>query len=316
MSYDFYFGTAPYDARQINNEPGRSEANGLYFTGKDFISQGITGTVMTFNDYFTVELWVRFIETLPSQNYYLFQKVNFETEAYPFFQFYFAPNGSFIIEVNSTAAVIIPDAYDSVNFPSQWVYVGVNFAKLYWFKDYMRNIQTFYSKTCAYIWGPNEFERSGCAVIDDYWDETWYAPYYWDTRMGDGLIGFIKTVYIWDFYKAMTNLHYTPRRNYPYKNQCSPFNNQGYPTCGGCDQYLGSSTCFSSCQTNSYATDWNNCLVDNCTNTLCTSCYSDTSAWNNNYCTSCISNAFLTSGTIGDCQCNLGYYYDNSTATC
>jgi hypothetical protein len=41
QSFDFYFGTAPNDARVKDNEPGRSEANGLYFDGNDFISQNI-----------------------------------------------------------------------------------------------------------------------------------------------------------------------------------------------------------------------------------------------------------------------------------
>lgn len=72
QTFKFYYGTAPDDARKIDNEPARSEANGLYFDTDDFISQQIKDTTLTFEDYFTVELWCRFVESKPSQNYYLF----------------------------------------------------------------------------------------------------------------------------------------------------------------------------------------------------------------------------------------------------
>lgn len=65
--------------------------------------------------------------------------------------------------------------------------------------------------------------------------------------MGLGLVGFIKTVYFWDFYKSLSSLYYTPGRLYPFKDMCDPFPNQGYPVCSACDQFLGSSECFSSC---------------------------------------------------------------------
>ncbi len=41
--------------------------------------------------------------------------------------------------------------------------------------------------------------------------------------MGLGLIGFIKSVYFWDFYKALSLMYYTPRRLYPFKDMCDPF---------------------------------------------------------------------------------------------
>jgi hypothetical protein len=53
-----------------------------------------------------------------------------------------------------------------------------------------------------------------------------------------------------------------------------------------------------------------------CTNDLCTACYYDSVATNDNYCTACIANASLTDGSIGDCSCNTGYYYESSTNTC
>lgn len=37
-SYDFYFGNARPDVRIVDREPHRSEANGLFFDGDDYIS--------------------------------------------------------------------------------------------------------------------------------------------------------------------------------------------------------------------------------------------------------------------------------------
>ena len=65
-NYKFYMGNAPPDIRIPDYEPHRSEINGLYFDGNDYISQALEGTVLTFDKYFTVELWVRFIEEAPS----------------------------------------------------------------------------------------------------------------------------------------------------------------------------------------------------------------------------------------------------------
>jgi hypothetical protein len=86
--------------------------------------------------------------------------------------------------------------------------------------------------------GPEDYEKSGCALINDYYDETWERPYAWDTKIGKGYIGFIRNVYIWGTYKSLSHLYYTPRRIYPYKDQCSPFTAEGYPACYACDQYL------------------------------------------------------------------------------
>ena len=192
--------------------------------------------------------------------------------------------------MNETVVLEIENAYDS-SFPQEWVYIGVSFAKLYYPSTLDEGY--YYSKSCVYIWGPNNFEKSGCALINDYYDETWKRPNAWETRMGNGLKGFIRNVYIWNFYKALSTMYYTPRRNYPFKDKCSAFTNQGYPVCSACDQLLASSTCFSSCVTNSYASDYNFCLNQNCTNDLCTSCYADTKSINDNYCTACIDNAEL-----------------------
>ena len=113
----------------------------------------------------------------------------------------------------------------------------------------------YISKMCAYMWGPQSYEKSSCGSLrGHYYSETWQNPKSWETRIGDGLVGFIKAVYIWDFYKSLTNMYYTPRRNSEYRrlDRCSPFTLMGNPVCAGCDQYKGSSTCFSSCNTNTY----------------------------------------------------------------
>eukprot|EP00347_Sterkiella_histriomuscorum_P009708 403340186 len=315
--YQLYLGNAYPDVRTTSVEPHRSEVNGFYFDGGDYMTTNIdSGTTwLTFSKYFTVEMWVRFTETtMPSQNYYLFQKINsFGTDT-PMFQAYFAQgNGSFIVYYNGTYAIEILNAYNKTTFPQSWVFVAVTMGALY----YPTDLEYFQSKICAYIWGPNDSQQSSCAVINDYYDETLKRPYKWDTRVGQGLVGFIRNIYFWKTYKPLTHLYYTPRRNYPYKDKCSPFANQGYPVCDQCDQYLGASTCFSSCVTSSYASQYNYCLDRNCTNDLCTSCYYDTDAWNNNYCTGCIPNASIIDGTLGNCACNDGYFQQNSTTiTC
>jgi hypothetical protein len=72
-----YFGPASPALRNESAEPHRSEINGVYFDGGDYMSmQYIVDSGLVFNKYFTVEMWVRFTETNISQPYYLFQKVN------------------------------------------------------------------------------------------------------------------------------------------------------------------------------------------------------------------------------------------------
>ena len=60
-----YFGSPyPYPRLQ-DNEPHRSEANGLFFDGNDYLYGSIDSTqnnIMTFGKHFTVEMWIRFSE--------------------------------------------------------------------------------------------------------------------------------------------------------------------------------------------------------------------------------------------------------------
>lgn len=65
-------GNAYPDVRITDYEPHRSEANGYYFDGNDYMSTNIQNTWMTFSKYFTVEMWIRFTEPNITQNYYLF----------------------------------------------------------------------------------------------------------------------------------------------------------------------------------------------------------------------------------------------------
>ncbi|CDW83830.1 UNKNOWN [Stylonychia lemnae] len=310
--FNFYFGNAPSDARTLDNEPHRSEVNGLYFDGNDYMSNQISANQLTLDKYFTIELWVRFTQSKITQNQYLFQKIKTSGVDTPFFQFYFAPNNSFIVDFNKSQALEVLNVYNTSSFPESWVYIGVSFATLY----YPVDKESFQSKICMYLWGPYNYEKSGCGVINDYYDEVTEKPYFFDTRIGQGFTGFIRNAYIWKTYKSLTHMYYTPRRNYPLKNKCSPFTGEGYPTCFGCDQYLASATCFSSCYTNSYSSSYLYCLDRNCTNEQCTSCYSDSSSRSNNYCTACIENAFITSGELGNCKCKDGYYLDSDKNQC
>jgi hypothetical protein len=102
-----------------------------------------------------------------------------------------------------------------------WTYIGVSFAALR-YKD-----TSYQSKVCAYIWGPRSFERSGCALTELPYNETWALPNVWETRFGQSLSGYIKTIYLWDAYKALTNLYYTPRRNEEYRllDRCTAYSN-------------------------------------------------------------------------------------------
>ena len=76
---------------------------------------------------------------------------------------------------------------------------------------------------CVQILGNNKYERTGCGIAPYHYGETlpiistWLPQTAWSTQMGYGLKGYIKSVYIWDTYKAPTNLHYTPRRNQEYR---------------------------------------------------------------------------------------------------
>jgi hypothetical protein len=49
---------------------------------------------------------------------------------------------------------------------------------------------------------------------------------------------------------------------------------------------------------------------------MCLTCFMDTTATNNNYCTSCIPNAELLDGSLGVCKCKSGFYYKSDTNSC
>lgn len=118
-SYDFYIGTAFPQARNLDTDPHRTEANGLYFDGNDYATQNIqldafssTSDILTFNTQFSVDLWVRFSELEISRNYYLFQKIRTYGNDTVMFQIYFTTNNSLVVELNQTRAVEIVNAYN------------------------------------------------------------------------------------------------------------------------------------------------------------------------------------------------------------
>jgi len=158
-------------------------------------------------------------------------------------------------------------------------------------------------------------------VAGRYWEEDSVPTGAWDTRIGLGMKGvYLRSLYIWDYFKAPTNMHYTPRRVFDNRliDRCTPFSVQGHPACGSCDQYQASSTCFSSCGVRTYATSYsaNECDDYTCSSSMCTSCYYDSASVKNNYCTGCIENAFLIDGSLSTCVCSLGFYYSLKTQTC
>jgi hypothetical protein len=227
------------------------------------------------------------------------------------FQAYFDIDKSFVVEVNQTVGLRIQGAYNPEVLLNGWTYIGISLAKLKYATD------EYYTKVCAYIWGPESYESSGCGTMKGHaYSETWIKPYEWETRMGDGLVGYIKTVYIWNVYKALTNLYYTPRRNSEYRrlDRCNPYSMMGSPYCSACDQYKAGSTCFTQCGTRTYEDFWSSdsCSSYTCTNDLCIACYKDDSAKSNNYCTACIDNADLIDGNLGLCKCKPGYYYSGT----
>ena len=115
-------------------------------------------------------------------------------------------------------------------------------------------------------------------------------------------------------------MYYTPRRNEEYRrlDRCSPFSMMGSPTCSGCDQYKGTSTCFTACDTNTYETFWssNQCSAYQCSTDMCIACYKDTLAKGDAYCTACIPNADLIDGSNSNCKCKDGYFYDKDRNEC
>lgn len=64
LTYKLYFGNSVPAIRLKTSEPHRSEINGVYFDGGDYMSmQYIANSGLVFNKYFTVEMWVRFTES-------------------------------------------------------------------------------------------------------------------------------------------------------------------------------------------------------------------------------------------------------------
>mmetsp|Transcript_23422 Transcript_23422/g.23060 ORF Transcript_23422/g.23060 Transcript_23422/m.23060 type:complete len:98 (+) Transcript_23422:892-1185(+) len=72
-TFRLYFGTPWPDRRLIDSEPHRSEVNGLYFDGDDFMTMYyLNRDSLAFNKEFTIEMWIRIEQETISQNYVLF----------------------------------------------------------------------------------------------------------------------------------------------------------------------------------------------------------------------------------------------------
>lgn len=215
------------------------------------------------------------------------------------------------------------DAYEGDLFTTGWTYIGITYSAITWptvseeNRDWYNDHGLKYeSKVLVYMNGPGGYERYQSVIFDDYYDETKSYPYKFDTKFGTGLVGFIRSAYIWTYAKAFNNLYMTGKRNHRHLDQCLTFGGQPYVSCQMCDQINGLSTCFSSCQTNTYSLDWSSCPEKICTNNLCETCYEDTSVKDDNRCTGCVRNAFYISEEMGDCQCKKSSYYQPSTESC
>ena len=78
-AYDFWLGTPFPQPRSLKNDPHRTEAHGLYFDGDDFITGNTikdTDTslsqILTLENQFSVDFWVRFMETELREPIYMF----------------------------------------------------------------------------------------------------------------------------------------------------------------------------------------------------------------------------------------------------
>lgn len=88
------------------------------------------------------------------------------------FQIYFTTNNSLVVELNQTIAVEIVNAYDGKTLKDGWTYIGTSFMELYYPSN--KDLSLYQSKMCAYMWGPQSYEKSSCGILTGhYYSETW-----------------------------------------------------------------------------------------------------------------------------------------------
>jgi hypothetical protein len=73
------------------------------------------------------------------------------------FQIYFTTNNSLVVELNQTKAVEIVNAYNGKILKDGWTYIGTSFMALYYPTN--KNPSLYQSKMCAYLWGPQSYEK-------------------------------------------------------------------------------------------------------------------------------------------------------------
>lgn len=117
------------------------------------------------------------------------------------------------------------------------MYVGVSYSTVFWPRDEkndetddeiyrMGKIAALIISKGHEVWGEN--------VFYDWYDESSY-PGYFNIRVGEGFVGAIRTMYMWEFPKTIGTMRMSQRHNLPIREQCDPFAGMSYPECQTCD---------------------------------------------------------------------------------
>jgi len=80
-------------------EPHPSAQHGIYFDGDDYMQVEFNEPLI-FDREFTVEMWFHASTETVTQDYHLFQKIDYFGKDTPFFDAYFNTDGHFVVDFN------------------------------------------------------------------------------------------------------------------------------------------------------------------------------------------------------------------------
>lgn len=193
--------------------------------------------------------------------------------------------------VNGSYSEAWNDVFDPDSDTYTWIYIGISFAKV----TSLKTLVCLVIKTTAPTGACREVE----AVYTT--SSTYDGDYYRVLYFGDGLKGSIRTIYIWNYAKAVSTMEMFATK----KKNCDASSYAPEAYCLSCDPLVGSNACFDDCPMNhTGGFPCKNTKYD-CPN-MCLTCVNTVD------CTHCDDSSFLF-GT--DCECNEGYYTANSTGT-
>ncbi|CDW91190.1 UNKNOWN [Stylonychia lemnae] len=275
-----------------DRDPSRTVYYGLYFVKNSYLKMMKT---LDLDKDFTFDFYLRMDQPIADDEYYIFTK-----SGQHYYGFSLAQNNSAYFFINNTnnkqfCKTWFTNFIDPLQDLKEWLYISVSASE---FSDYSTNV-------CVYKRGWSVTAQCQvllCQMNKHSQSQSWYIG-------GKSFTGAIRTMYIWNYAKALNVMNYSPliglisedlEQSVETKGDCEAFNPNndkiflGY--CALCDKYNGMANqgkmCFSPCDFNKY----DEMCTEKCRNDLCEICLG---------------------GSVTDCQvCKTGAEIDSTSYQC